>query len=349
MTTASRPDIYARVVESLTSGVLATDGDARITACNPAAQDFLHVDMVLGLDLHTVPELQQFALLWDEMRAGELEIARREFFLKHGTEAPREIGVSASRLDQVDTFDGVIFLFTDMTERRLLERSAEVNRQLASLGELTAGVVHELRNPLSVISGMAELLMRRLEPGEKTYRSAETIWREAQDLDRSISQFLGFARPFELHRADTTPNAILERVRQLCEQTARHRRVELRVGEEHLHIKLRVDPLKMAQAIANMVTNAIDVLREGGEVRIHVVLQDDVVYFRVQDDGPGVHVEPHENLFSPFFTKKRGGTGLGLAIVHRIVTAHGGTVSYRNADEGGAVFEIRLPLSMNIP
>ena len=348
MTTASPLNIYAQVVEGLNSGVLATDAFGRITACNPAARQFLHVDDIVGQHLADVVELQQFSSVFDELRERQTPVVRREFLLNHGGEGPREIGVSATPLDGDVDFNGVIFLFTDMTERRTLERSAEVNRQLASLGELTAGVVHELRNPLSVISGMAELLMRRLEPNEKTYRSAETIWREAQDLDRSISQFLGFARPFELHRAETTPAAILERVRQLCEQSARQHRIELRVGDENLDVRLRVDPLKTAQAIANIVSNSVEVLKEGGEVWIQVAYREDNLLFRVKDNGPGVHVEPHENVFSPFFSKKRGGPGLGLAIVHRIVTAHGGTVTYRNdLDAGGAVFEIRLPLSLN--
>lgn len=347
MTTASPLDIYAQVVEGLNSGVLATNADGQITACNPAARQFLRVGDIIGQHLADVHELRQFMAVFDELRQRQTPVVRREFFLHHGGEGPREIGVSATPLDGVGSFNGVIFLFTDMTERRTLERAAEVNRQLASLGELTAGVVHELRNPLSVISGMAELLMRRLEPGDKPYRSAETIWREAQDLDRSISQFLGFARPFELHRAETTPAAILERVRQLCEQSARQHRVELHVSEENLDVRLRVDPLKIAQALANIVSNAVEVLKDRGDVWIEVAYREDNLLFRVVDNGPGVQVEPNENLFSPFFTKKRGGTGLGLAIVHRIVTAHGGTVTYRNADEGGAVFELRLPLSMN--
>jgi signal transduction histidine kinase len=348
MATTSSFDIYAQVVEGLGSGVLATDAEGRVLACNPAAQQFLGLPPDLrGADIHLVESLRPFAALFEEICRQKNPILRRELFLKEGPEMQREIGVSASLLDGPLPFNGVIFLFTDMTDRRLLERSAEVNRQLASLGELTAGVVHELRNPLSVISGMAELLMRRLEPGEKTYRSAETIWREAQDLDRAISQFLGFARPFELHRADTSPKAILERVRQLCDQNARQKRVELHVGQENLDLRLRVDPLKMAQAIANIVGNAVDLLGDGGEIWVDVAHRDEMLLFKVMDNGPGVQVEANENIFSPFFSKKRGGTGLGLAIVHRIVTAHGGTVTYRNHESGGAIFEIRIPLNLN--
>lgn len=347
MTTASPLDIYAQVVEGLSSGVLAADAEGRVTACNPAARQFLRLTDPVGIHLADAAELRQFLTVFDELRERQTPVVRREFLLHHGGDGPREIGVSATPLDGAGGFTGVIFLFTDMTERRALERSAEVNRQLASLGELTAGVVHELRNPLSVISGMAELLMRRLEPGDKPYRSAETIWREAQDLDRSISQFLGFARPFELHRAETTPAAVLERVRQLCEQSARQHRVELHVGDEHLDLRFRVDPLKIAQAIANVVINAIEALKDRGDVWIRVAYREDNIVFVVEDNGPGIEVAPNENLFSPFFSKKRGGTGLGLAIVHRIVTAHGGIVTYRNREAGGAVFDLRLPLNMN--
>src|SRR5690606_32244747 len=114
---------------------------------------------------------------------------RRELVLET-PEGQKIVGVTASLLQGPAAFNGVIFLFIDLTEIRQLRRAAELNRQLAQLGELTAGVVHELRNPLSVISGMSELLMRKLGEGHEHQRKAKVIFEEAEELEKLITQFL---------------------------------------------------------------------------------------------------------------------------------------------------------------
>ncbi len=338
-------DLNAEIIQSLASGVIAVDRAGAIIALNPAASEFLGVDanaMRAGSNLRDIPHAEPLATLLAEiMRSGQT-ISRNEITLSCPGGIVKQIGLSASLHRGQGAFDGVVVLFTDMTERLRLERSAELNRQLAALGELTAGVVHELRNPVSVISGLAELLIRKLEAGDTRREAAETILRETREIERSISQFLGFARPFELQVGSCTPADIIDRTVQLCRRRAENNRVSIE-NQSGTHMRpLRADLYRFAQALSNIVNNAIDAAPKGGRVVLDTYEEGEMTVFEISDNGPGIHLRPGEDLFAPFFTTKEGGTGLGLTIAHRIVTAHGGSVSYSNRPDGGACFVVRL-------
>lgn len=340
-------DIYEQIINSLTSGVMAVDGSGAIIMVNSAARAHLHAteeELAPGTPLRSLKSLQGMADVFDEVRGTGEALTRREFVLEQPGDERKEIGLSASLLEGSETFNGVIFLFIDMTERRSLERAAELNRQLASLGELTAGVVHELRNPVSVISGMAEVLKRKLGEEHELHKAADTIFREAGGLERSISQFLGLARPFALKPAPCHPCEIADRAVQLCQRRATRKQVGLDALCGEGVPEIQADRERLAQALANIINNGIDAVEEEGQVAMHISRDDDTVLFTITDNGPGIHLGPGESLFNPFFTKKEGGTGLGLTIVHRIIAAHQGAVSYENREEGGARFIVRLPI-----
>ncbi len=335
-----------QIIDGLPSGVLAVDADGAILSANAAAAEYLQVARTKlrpGKLLDTLPHARPFLNIMEELRTARQPILRREIILTYSDDSKKEIGLSASLLEGPEDFNGAIFLFVDMTERRKLERAAELSQQLATIGELTAGVVHELRNPVSVIRGMAELLLRKLNSDDDKHRTAKLIFDEALHLEKSIAQFLGFARPFELEPAHCPADDIAERALQLCRSQARQKGVTLEYVPTPGVGELRVDPGRVAQALANLMINAIDAVGEGGYVTLSVAEDGRETVFIVEDNGPGIHLEPGEDLFQPFFTRKEDGTGLGLAIVHRIVTSHHGNVSYRNREGGGARFEVRLP------
>lgn len=349
-TSAGEPasqSVHEQIVASLTSGVIAVDKDAVILTLNPAASLYLNVpaeSLHAGMALGECPPAEQFLDLFHELQRGARPIHRREIeFEVNGVR--RMLGVTASALQGPDSFNGVIFLFTDLSDVRNLERRAELNRQLAQIGELTAGVVHELRNPMSVISGMAELLIRRLGPEHQQTRQAEMIFQEAQQIEKLISQFLSFAKPFEAKLARCSAEAVAERALQLVERAANEKGVRLEARIEPGLPPFQADLYKLAQALGNLMRNAVEAIRgEDGLVCLIASLDESQIGFRVEDNGPGIHLNPGEDLLNPFFSKKEGGTGLGLSIVHRIITAHGGTIRYANRPEGGAAFEITLPI-----
>lgn len=338
-------DLNARIINSLTSGVIVVDRDGIIVLINPAACEFLCIDnkdAESATKLRDIPHAEPLAALLSEtMRTGQ-SLSRHEITLSCPGGLVKQIGLSASLHRGPTAVDGVVVLFSDMTERLRLERSAELNRQLAALGELTAGVVHELRNPVSVISGLAELLIRKLEQGDVRREAAETILRETREIERSISQFLGFARPFELQIGNCTAADIIDRTIQLCRRRAENNNVTIEnQSGTHLH-PMRADLYRFAQALSNIVNNAIDAAPKGGRVVLDAYEEGEMTVFEITDNGPGINLRPGEDLFAPFFTTKEGGTGLGLTIAHRIITAHGGSVSHCNRAEGGACFVVRL-------
>jgi signal transduction histidine kinase len=346
------PDNYhAHVLDALASGVLALDRRGRIVAANEAACTHLGVGpgaLAPGLTVDEVTNLATMVPYHEEvLRTGE-PIERQELVVDLGADEKKEIGLSAGPLKVDGTIQGVVFLFTDMTVRRKFERAAEINRQLAALGELTAGVVHELRNPMSVISAMAEILMRKLGVDDERYSAAEAIFREAGSVEKAISQFLGFARPYDVHPLHCTPEEIAERAIQLCSRRADKHGVNLRCQVPAGLPGMQADVGRAAQALANIINNGIDAAGHGGEVGLNVRREGGEILFEITDTGPGIRLKADEDVFKPFFTLKEGGTGLGLAIVHRIITAHDGSVSHRNRPEGGACFEVRLPIEPGV-
>ncbi len=341
--------VFPQIINALSSGVIALDRDGVVVCANRAACAHLGVEPEAirpGLRLEELALVGPLVDVVREVALTHAPVTRRELVLSLGPGIQKEIGLSASLLEGPEAFNGVVLLFTDMTDRRSLERAAEINRQLASLGELTAGVVHELRNPLSVISGMSELLIRKLSADEGLREIAETIFEEAGGLERAISLFLGFARPFsEVQVAPCNPEEIIERAVRLCRRRAQDKKVTLMSTVAEDLPRIQADVSRTAQALVNVLNNAIDAApAETGEVNVRTCVDRAYVLFEVTDNGPGVQLAQGEDLFAPFFTKKEGGTGLGLSIVHRIISAHGGSISYRNREEGGVRFEIRLPI-----
>lgn len=339
--------VHEQIVASLSSGVIAVDPAGRILTANAAAATILglhHEDLRPGAFLDAVAGAASLAALFHELAAGADNIQRREITIDIEG-ARRILGVTASVLRGAAPFGGVSFLFSDLSEIRNLERRAEINRQLAQIGELTAGVVHELRNPMSVISGMAELLLRRLDESHPQHRQAATIFQEAAQIEKLISQFLSFAKPFEATLARCTAGPVVERAMQLAARAASEKQVTLHADLAAALPPFQADAQKLAQALGNLVRNAVEAVPMGGAVTLRVAVEETRIAFYVEDNGPGIHLQPGEDLLNPFFSKKEGGTGLGLNIVHRIVTAHGGSVDYGNRPVGGAWFRAALPIS----
>lgn len=338
-------DILEAIMTSLSSGVLIADVDGRVRAVNAAAARYLNASgsELFGKRINEIPLNHVFVEIWEEVLKNRAAIRRREVSWME-SDHERVFGVTASPIEKAHMIKGVVFLFTDLTEIREREKAAEIERQLAQVGELTAALVHEMRNPLSVISGMAELLFRKLSDQEALQRQAELIVQEVTGLEKLIRQFLSFSKPYELQRSSVTSAHIFERSVNLCAPLAKSKKVEIVVNPIASDTRrLSVDVTKIVQALSNLVRNAIEATPPGGRVILTEREEENEVCFRVEDTGSGLDASVKEKMFRPFFSTKEGGTGIGLALVHRIVHAHGGTIQCGNRSEGGAYFEIRLP------
>jgi|HubBroStandDraft_1064217.scaffolds.fasta_scaffold00368_4 signal transduction histidine kinase len=254
------------------------------------------------------------------------------------------------------------------TNRRLEQAEAEARRseRLAALGQLSAGLAHEIRNPLGVIKGSAEMLTQKLQASDELARElAGYISTEVNRLSALVTEFLDFARPLhaQAHPADLT--ALLDRVLQIVAgrfagkpDPGKSDPVKPVRVERHYASGLPLVPLDESlceQAFLNLVQNAYEAMQDddrGGTLRVTVqtTTQNDRegVEVRLADTGPGVPDELREEIFNPFVTTKKTGVGLGLSIVSKIVDGHHGSIHVDNAPEGGAVFTLFFPLDESV-
>jgi signal transduction histidine kinase len=232
-------------------------------------------------------------------------------------------------------------------EKRELARRAMVAEKLAAVGTMTAGLSHEIRNPLNAASLQLTVLERRVHrlPADEQGPLLEplTLVRdEIRRLDQLLQDFLQLARPRDYHVRPVAVDAVLARVIDFLSEDADRRGVTLeRRFADGLAVK--GDEERLRQAMMNLALNALDAAPRGGWVRFVTEPAREDVIIAVEDNGPGVPEEIALRIFEPFFTTKPSGSGLGLPIVHAIVTQHGGAIEVRRSDAGGARFEVHLP------
>jgi signal transduction histidine kinase len=241
------------------------------------------------------------------------------------------------------------------TNRRLEQAQAEARRseRLAALGQLSAGLAHEIRNPLGVIKGSAEMLTQKLQASDELARElAGYISTEVNRLSALVTEFLDFARPLHAQPQPADLTALLDRVLQIVAGRFAGKPGPVVRVERSYASGLPLVPLDESlceQAFLNLVQNAYEAMEEsGGTLRVDVQLATkdgpDGVELRLADTGPGVPEELREEIFNPFVTTKKTGVGLGLSIVSKIVDGHGGSIHVENSPDGGAVFTLFFPL-----
>lgn len=214
--------------------------------------------------------------------------------------------------------------------------------RLSAMGELSAGLAHEIRNPLGSIEGAVQILRREQLPPETKDEFGQLAQRELDRLKQIVNHFLDFARPQTPRRIPTDPTLLLESVAKLAE-TAKMARAQIRVEARSELPPVSMDQEQIKQVLLNLVINAVQAMPKGGEIVLRALPDGHNLRFEVQDQGVGIAEENLERIFNPFFTTRQEGTGLGLSIAERIVTQHGGRLEPHRNDEGGMTFSVILP------
>jgi len=232
-------------------------------------------------------------------------------------------------------------LYRDMS---LKDKQIMQAEKMAAIGELAAGIAHEIRNPLSIITGSAETI-RKHEDREIWEEMTNFILEESKRINGLISAFLDFARPKEPKLVSCDLREILEKTLLLLSPQAKTLGVEIKKEIPQKLLQVSIDPDQMRQAFTNLGVNALEAMPQGGVLKVTVLenAKDEIV-LRFSDTGKGIPREVQAKVFDPFFTTKEEGTGLGLSIVHRIITQHGGNISVEGKGGGGSIFTISLPL-----
>jgi len=253
-------------------------------------------------------------------------------------------GFSLRALKDEGREEGTLILFQDLTEMKKLERRARFSEQLAAVGELAAGIAHEIRNPLASISGSVQVLASELTIGAAEKRLMEIIVSESQRLSRIIEEFLRFVRPQERRIAKFdvagTIMEVIDLFRLSDEVSDAH---EILVDVSPPASMLSGDRDQIRQIIYNVAKNAVRAMSAGGRLTV-VGRQDDAWYsIRFIDTGHGMNPDQLNLLFTPFSTAFDGGTGLGMAIVRRIVQDHGGAIDAESRPGEGTTVTVLLP------
>ena len=334
----------AHLLESVPSGVVAVDPQGRITTLNRAAKEMTGLEP--GAIGRAFAEAFPFEgpeppTLEDLERAPRQVVAVRR---PDGERAVLGLRVSPFRGDGGEVL-GRVVVFQDVTRLRRLEEQEARNRRLVAMGQMAAGIAHEIRNPLGSLELFASHLAEELR-GTPHEEMAGHVLKGLQNLSRITGNLLLFARQVE-------PRCRPVDLREVVADALLYARSAVRAKGVVLEEALRdtpvaADPDLVRQALLNVLLNAVQAVEGGGRIRITCRPDPDedppVARVIVSDDGPGVPAEERERIFDPFYTTRARGVGLGLAIVQRIVSSHGGWVSVDDADLGGARFTLALPL-----
>ena len=248
--------------------------------------------------------------------------------------------------------------------RERAERNAEQRRQaydelrdtfqqllqaekLTSLGELSAGIVHEVRNPLASIKGAIEILGDELGPHSPRREFAEIAVKEIERLDKMVGEYLRFAQPGKLAVEPSNINDIVESVAALIENQALSKGILIEKELDDSIPKLSIDTEQIRQVLLNLAINALQAVSNGGRIAFTTKKKNELCVVEVEDSGEGISQANLAKIFDPFFTTKEKGVGLGLSIAHKIINEHGGQLSASNR-KSGTVLQICLPLKAKI-
>lgn len=244
--------------------------------------------------------------------------------------------------------ENTVFILENMSETWRLEQEIRRSSYLASIGEMAAGVAHEIRNPLTVIKGYVQLLSekkRENRPDLKPYY--QTVLDEIDRLSRIVHDFLNLAKPQKMSKIPLNLNEFLTGMRHLLETEALRCDANLEMELDSSLAEISGDPAGLTQVVLNLVSNAFQAVGQGGIVRVRTYQKKDWVFLEVADNGPGIPVELREKVFTPFFSTRATGTGLGLAISRRLALDHGGTLTCRS-EPGDTRFIMQIPINPQV-
>ena len=235
-----------------------------------------------------------------------------------------------------------------------LEEEVRRKEKLAAVGNLAAGVAHEIRNPLSSIKGYATYFAQRFPEGSEDRQAATVMVREADRLNRVITELIGLSRPTDVALQPTHLEEVVQHVARLLAQNAASHNVQIILRLPRKCPPALADPDRLGQAVLNLCLNALDAMPNGGKLTLSMAVSEGRICLQVQDTGTGIKPENLRHIFDPYFTTKTKGTGIGLATVHKIVEAMHGeiAVTSKEATErhaGETCFSMWLPIAASQP
>ena len=340
------------VISSLTGGLATTDIEGRILSFNKAAEGIIGVTSAQALH-HSAAEIlqlpQEFASLFGSQE-GRPRLPRVEYVFKHPAGREIELGISTAILKTPRGEVGFVFTFQDVTDARRRDREARIQQRLAAVGEMAAGIAHEIRNPLASMSGSLQILRQELPLSDEQSQLMDIVLRESDRLNETIRSFLAYARPqrnasttIDVRPIVTDTATLLQNSPELLDTHA----VRCDVPDEP--VWCFADEAQIRQIVWNLATNGLRAMTDGGTLTLSVRPAPGepdsaaMVALAVTDEGIGIDADELDGILQPFHGGFARGTGLGLSIVHRIVSDYGGQLLMTSARGKGTTMTVRLP------
>ena len=341
-TTLSNMQLYTEnVIESMPAGLISLDTAGRVVSCNSRTEELANIPFAAmkgRLLAEIFPDCP-----WEEFDL-QTSVLDLPVDLTDRDCNPLPVKISSSPLkDHTGTIIGTVLTLRDMREIRRMEQKLERSRRLAALGQMAAGVAHEIRNPLGTLRGFAQYFHSQAKDDPESREYAGLMMSEVDRLNQTISGMLQFAREREPDIVPVEMKKLLDKTASLMEADFQIRNISLQLDIEE-DIQLRADPDMLLQVLLNLLRNSIDATPSGGTVTVSIRRAGAAVRIRVRDNGRGMTASERDRMFDPFFTTGKKGTGLGLAVSHQIVEQHEGHFEVDSSPGHGTTITLILPL-----
>ena len=355
----NRDNYYATVIDSVGDGVIVVGSNGQITLCNPAAEQIIGFSQkqAEGTEFNKLFSLETtlVEMLTKTMHTG-ITISDHENVVVRSTGKITPVAVTCYPLVEGNGKNiGVILTLKDITYIRELEAAVRQADRLATLGTLSAGLAHEIKNPLSGIKGAAQLLEREFQPGSEMLDYTAVMIRETERIDNIIRELLELASPRALKLSPVNLHKILIDILLLQKQAVSNRQIAFIQHLDPSIPDIVADEEMLTRLFLNLICNAIEAMGANGCLTVSSRVLSDyrmtqnehksrMVAIEITDDGSGISEEDLENIWTPFFSTKSGGTGLGLTICHKIVSEHRGMIKAKSNPGHGTKLTVLLPL-----
>ena len=336
-------NLHENILQSLTSGVITLDLEEKIISINQWALNIFE----LGSQDEAINK--DFNVIIKDIQISEL-VEKKRNQISFNTPSGKKLilGLAASLLkDDNEKTIGYTVIFQDLTEIRNLEEKLQSSERMALLGQLAGGLAHELRNPLSAISGAVEILSNEAQQSDVSFRLSKVATREIERLNLMVEDFLLLTSPVQVTNSKLVDlGQIVKDTINAFKNTVKRDDIVIEINVES-GVLVEADSYRLKQVLWNLLDNSMDAMPAGGKVEIKCNIENHIVNLSFSDEGEGIKEEDLSRIFDPFFTTKEIGTGLGLAIVQKVVEGYNGSISIYSSVGKGTKIVLSLPEPLN--
>jgi signal transduction histidine kinase len=339
------------ILRSINNGVIICDNQGKISGFNQSAQKLLGPDFDLNYNQHYKQALAKNHALCNMLEGLVIKknlSAETEIEIEGKRQPTRFLLANGGLLrDENENIIGLVLVLTDLTELKKIQQKIVQQQKMASIGEISAGLAHELRNSMGALLGYCKMLKKGIKEGSAAYPVVESILAESLTLENLLQRFLDFAKPLEVKWVKFDLVELIQDCIKIAQEKKPEVKYSLKVeGEMPL---LPGDPFLLRQAFQNLILNSIEAVSDNGEIKISLKKSNDerepIIELIIQDNGCGIPEGNLDQIFKPFFTSKEKGIGLGLSLVKKIIDLHKGKIEVESEPGKGTIFSIFLSLT----